>query len=228
MSECPSVIPFASPYRSAVRTICCETGFLGNPIDSVFQDRELFADFLTSYYTDQEPESSFLLMHGDRVRGYLLGCRNITSYSRFPFRIAPKIALRFLLSFPKYNPASRKFIAWILLRGGKEVPPAPKSTPHFHINLLPDARTIAGTRLLIDTFLDYLKRAGETAVYGQMVTFETRRSEKMFERYGFKLLNRSEITKYRHLHPTPVYLCTVLKNLEQNSRLYSVSTPSDK
>ena len=47
--------------RAAVRRLCCETGFIGNPIDPVFEDRELFADFLTAYYTDFEPESAFVV-----------------------------------------------------------------------------------------------------------------------------------------------------------------------
>src|SRR4051812_11438502 len=42
--------------RGVVRRLCCQTGFLGDPIDPVYQDHELFADFLTSYYTDKEPE----------------------------------------------------------------------------------------------------------------------------------------------------------------------------
>ncbi len=52
--------------RDAVRWLCCQTGFLGKPIDPVFEDRELFADYLTSYYTDIEPESSFVLEHEGR------------------------------------------------------------------------------------------------------------------------------------------------------------------
>jgi hypothetical protein len=56
--------------REAVRKLCCETGFLGEPIDPVYQDRELFADFLTTYYTDHEPESCFLL----EVNGTISGC----------------------------------------------------------------------------------------------------------------------------------------------------------
>jgi hypothetical protein len=36
--------------RDSVRALCCETGFLGSAIDPVFEDRELFADFLTDYY----------------------------------------------------------------------------------------------------------------------------------------------------------------------------------
>ena len=47
--------------RDTVRKLCCDTGFLGEPIDPVYQDRELLADFVTTYYTDHEPESCFLL-----------------------------------------------------------------------------------------------------------------------------------------------------------------------
>ena len=61
--------------REAVRRLCCQTGFLGEPIDPVYQDHELFADFLTTYYTDHEPESSFVLELDGEIRGYLLGSR---------------------------------------------------------------------------------------------------------------------------------------------------------
>ena len=61
--------------RDAVRHLCCETGFLGEPIDPVYEDRQLFADFLTTYYTDHEPESSFVLEVDGEIRGYLLGSR---------------------------------------------------------------------------------------------------------------------------------------------------------
>jgi hypothetical protein len=35
--------------REAVRGLCCQTGFLGEPIDPVYEDRELYADYLTTY-----------------------------------------------------------------------------------------------------------------------------------------------------------------------------------
>ena len=86
--------------------------------------------------------------------------------------------------------------------------------PHFHINLLPDARKMSTTRALFSAYFAYLYRHGERHVYGQIVTFESRRGEKMFERYGFKVLNRARITKYKSFHPESVYLSTVIKNLE--------------
>ena len=51
-------------------------------------------------------------------------------------------------------------------------------------------------------------------MFGQVVTFEDRRGAKVFERYGFRVIEKKEITKYRSHTAEPVYLCTVIKNLD--------------
>ena len=200
--------------REAVRRLCCQTGFLGEPIDPIYEDRELFADFLTTYYTDHEPESSFVVEIDGELRGYLLGCRKPLLNQLYSFYQNICLSIRALLRYRRYNDASRRFIRWIVMNGWREVPAAPRRTPHFHINLLPDARKIATTRALFSAYFGYLYRHGEKRVYGQIVTFESRRGEKMFERYGFKVLNRARITKYDTVHPESVYLSTVIKDLE--------------
>jgi hypothetical protein len=96
-------------------------------------------------------------------------------------------------------------------------------TPHFHINLRPDARRVSTTRALMSAYLNYLYRFGERRVYGQIVTFESRRGEKLFERYGFKVLNRAQITKWKAFYPESVYLSTVIKNLETSGPLSAYS-----
>lgn len=211
--------------RAAVRWLCCETGFLGQPIDPVFEDRELFADFLTNYYLKKEPESAFVVetMADGKVSGYLLGCRRPLRNQFHNFAQNFLLFCALVWRAPRYGAASRKFMRWILLNGWREVPAAPRRTAHFHINLLPEARSVPGTRALIDAYLAYLRARGEKRVYGQMVSFANRRGEKMFQRYGFKLLDRMEITKYRELHPEPVFLCTVVKDLEENERLYAAT-----
>src|SRR2546423_9551679 len=100
--------------REIVRHLCCETGFLGNPIDPVFEDRELFADFLTGYYTDWEPESAFVLEVGGVVKGYLLGSRR--PWRQQLYNIYQNIGLfvRGMWRYPRYNAASRRFAHWIL------------------------------------------------------------------------------------------------------------------
>ena len=200
--------------RDAIRRLCCDTGFLGAPIDPVYEDRQLFADFLTTYYTDWEPESSFVIEIDGEIRGYLLGSRKPLRNQLYSFWQNVSLFLKALTRSFRYNAASRRFVLWILMNGWREVPAAPRRVPHFHINLLPDARKMSTTRALISAYLSYLYRCGEKRVYGQIVTFESRRGEQMFERYGFRVLNRAEITKYKAFYPQSVYLSTVIKNLE--------------
>lgn len=198
-----------------MRWLCCETGFLGKPIDPAFEDRELFADYLTSYYTDCEPESSLVVEMDGQVKGYLLGSRKPLRQQMHGFFLNFSLLVRGTGRYWTYSRASRDFIGWILRNSWREVPAAPRRTAHFHINALPEAQAVAIARELIGRYLNYLRAAGEKAVYGQMVTFESRRGARLFERYGFQVLEKREITKYRKLHPEPVYLTTVVKQLDE-------------
>jgi ribosomal protein S18 acetylase RimI-like enzyme len=200
--------------RDAIRRLCCQTGFLGQPIDPVYQDHELFADFLTTYYTDHEPESSFVLELEGQICGYLLGSRRPLLNQLYAFQQNLVLGFRALLRYRRYNARSRRFVRWVLSHAWREVPAAPRRVPHLHINLLPEARKMSTARALMSAYLSYLYRCGEKHVYGQIVTFESRRGEKMFERYGFRVMNRAEITKYKAFYPESVYLSTVIKNLE--------------
>jgi hypothetical protein len=42
----------------------------------------------------------------------------------------------------------------------------------------------------------------------------------MFARYGFRVIDQREVTKYRAFHPGKVYLFTILKDLTLNPKLY--------
>ena len=203
--------------RDSVRALCCDTGFLGSAIDPVFEDRELFADFFTDYYLRHEPDSAFVVIKDDSVQGYLLG-------SRYPFRHQYQSVWQNFANGGKvvrryfgYRPESRRYIHWLISRAWREVPAAPRTIGHFHINLLPAAKSIQVCRQLLETYLRHLYDHGVKQVHAQMVTFDGRRGFKLFERYGFKVLNQSEITKYRRFTTQTVYLCTLVKNLEEQS-----------
>ena len=135
--------------RAGVRRLCCQTGFLGEPIDPVYEDRQLFADFLTTYYTDHEPESSFVLEADGEIRGYLLGSRRPLQNQLYALYQNVWLFFRALARYFRYNERSRRFIRWTLVHGWREVPAAPRRVPHFHINLLPDARKVSTTRALM-------------------------------------------------------------------------------
>jgi len=204
---------FHASDREAIRKLCCDTGFLGKSIDPVFEDREIFADYLTRYYTDAEPESAFVVVLNGEVRGYLLGSRRPFRQQFFNFFNNVRLFSEGLFRYPRYNAASKKFVRWIFTQAWKEVPAAPRRTAHFHFNVLPEARQLANTKALTEAYFDHLRAHGETRVYGQIVVFEDRRGAEVFERYGYRVLNKKEITKYRDIHGEKVYLCTVLKEL---------------
>jgi len=174
-----SIRSYRASDREAVRKLCCNTGFLGDPIDPVYEDRELFADFLTTYYTDHEPESCFLLEVDGEIRGYLLGSRKPLRNQLYALYQNVWLFFRALIRYFRYHERSRRFIRWTLVHGWHELPARPRRVPHFHINLLPDARKVSTTRALMSAYLSYLYRSGEKRVYGQIVTFESRRGEKM-------------------------------------------------
>lgn len=199
--------------RATVRRLCCETGFLGKPIDPVFEDRELFADYLTAYYTDVEPEAAFVLEQHGEVKGYLLGSRRPLRHQWYGFFQNLRLFGIGMLRYQRYNEATRGFIRWILKNSWREVPAAPRRTAHFHFNVLPEAQKIVTTQAMTNKYFDFLRAHGDKEVFGQVVTFESRRGAKLFERFGFRVVEKREITKYRDKYPEPVYLMTVIKNL---------------
>jgi hypothetical protein len=203
--------------RDSVRALCCETGFLGNAIDPVFEDRELFADFLTDYYLRHEPDSAFVLTKGESLQGYLLGSRHPLAHQFHSLWQNFVYGGRIVRRYAGYRPESRRYVHWLISKAWREVPRAPRTIGHFHINLLPAAKSIQVTRQLIETYLCHLYDHGVKQVHAQMVTFDGRRGFKLFERYGFKVLNQSEITKYRRFTDQTVYLCTIVKDLEKQS-----------
>ncbi|TFE69101.1 GNAT family acetyltransferase [Methylacidiphilum sp. Yel] len=209
--------------REALRTICADTGFLGKPIDPVFEDRELFADFLTRYYTDIEPESAFVCERNGKVVGYLIGCCKPRLKFWYHLLYDPLLFFKafYRYFFKPYNAATKKYIQWVLTRGWRETPPAPKDCPHFHINLLESVKSPTTTRRLIDSFLAYLVSKGHRKVYGQIVVFGDRRKPALFHRFGFEVINCMEVTKYKEHYPSKIFLFTVVKDLEKRPLLYS-------
>jgi len=219
----PHVIRLYRPGdRNAVRAICADTGFLGKPIDPVFEDRELFADYLTSYYTDCEPEGTVVCEIDGEVKGYVMGSRFPQRKAQFERRLLPRLVARGLWRYftRPYNAASRKYVRWIVTRARHEVPFTPPNMPHFHFNVRPEARSVAATVSMVDIFCAHLQACGEKEVYAQVVAYEGRRSQRMFERYSFRVVDKREITKYRDLYDGRVFLLTIVKDLREKVTIY--------
>ena len=158
--------PYRPADRAAVRAICADTGFLGQPIDPVFEDRELFADYLTSYYTDAEPESTFVCELEGEVMGYVMGSRFPKRKAGFEVRMLPGLVARGLWRY--CHAALQRGQPPICAldsspRRARRIPSRRPTSRTFHFNVRPKARNVATTVAMVDMFLQISARARRKA-----------------------------------------------------------------
>ncbi len=158
------VRPYAPADRARVREICWRTGYMGEPVEGHWRDRESYADLFSSYYTDAEPESASVVEVGGEVAGYLLGCVD----SRRAWSRAGMAARHALGRGLLIRPGTAGFL-WRslgdlladLVRGrtGREWRAFfdPAWPAHLHIDLLPGARGLGAGGALMRRWLSFLR-----------------------------------------------------------------------
>lgn len=212
-----AVRPYRPEDRPQVRRICADTGWLGEPIDPVFQDRELFADFLTTYYLDYEPDSCWVAEKDGRIIAYVMGSVRAERHRKLTKKIGWRCGLKgaWRLLTGRYNKATRKFIRWILFQAGKEEPHALPDAAHMHWNMLPEARGTEVGRCFLETFVQHARANGIKKMYGHMTIPPGKRSTRIFERMGWREIDRKEQTKFRDFTEGKVYTITLFRELDE-------------
>jgi hypothetical protein len=217
-----SIRRYQESDREAIRQICCDTGFLGRPIDPIYRDRELFADLITNPYLDYEPEWALIAEHDGRVVGYLLG--SVTPHFNRTlmfcgFQTACKMLSRLLTSKYQDHPRSEKFVRWVLTKGLMEQPNHPEDAAHLHLNLERQFRWGAVARRLWALYEDQLKAAGFAHYYAQFYSCAQRNPELMYARCGFQIYDRHDTTMFQPEILTPVAVVCAHKFLDAPVRL---------
>ena len=193
MPTSPVIVrPYEASDRAAVRHICFLTGFAGDPVDYQWADEESFADMFSGYYTDREPESTYVAEADGIVKGYLLGCRG-SSKAWSPVQPAARHVLKRGIAF---RPGTAGFIwravadaAADRIRHG--ISPSdhefhdPDYPAHLHINLLPEVRGSGAGRELVATWLGALRAEGAPGCFLQTL-HENTRAVAFFEAMGFR------------------------------------------
>ena len=183
----PIIRRYRAADRDRVRQICHATGYMGEPIDWAWSDRESFADIFSGYYTDHEPESILVVEQRGQVTGYLLGCAD----SRRAGRLAHVITRHALGRLLLLRPGTARFLwrglldlarHWRRYRGAPAYDP--RWPAHLHIDLLPPARGNGAGRLLMERWMARLQQLEVPGVH--LGTFaENRPAVAFFERLGF-------------------------------------------
>jgi hypothetical protein len=203
--------------QAEVRRICCETGFLGEPIETIYQDRECFADLFTNAYLEYEPEWSLVVESQGRVAGYLLGSVN-PNFNRAlmvsGFQTACKMLGRLLTSRYSHHPRSEQFVRWVLTKGLNEQPKHPEEAAHLHVNLEKPLRWGSVAHRLLMAFEKRLELAGLDHYYAKFFSCPQRNPERMYERLGFQVFDRMESTIFQPEIADTVYIVCTHKRLD--------------
>lgn len=202
--------------RARVREICCDTGCLGQPIDTMFADRALFADLITGPYLEHEPEWALVVENNDRVVGYLLGSTRRDfdrQLMRSGSRVAWKMLWRLITGHYREHRNSGRFVRWVLLFGFHERPKHPRHAAHLHFDLEEEFRGLGVGRRLWNIYEDRLRDAGVKRCYGEFFSYPERRPEVVYARYGFSVFDRHRTTLFAGEIPNPVEIVCAQKTL---------------
>jgi len=208
--------PYFRQDWSAIRHLCCETGFLGKPIEPLFQDRDLFADLFTRPYLEHEPEWALVAEAEGRVVGYLLGavspgfeCKLLRS----GFQTMCRMLWRLFTGYYAQHPPSRHFVRWLLMVGYREQPRHPRNSAHLHWDLEHRFRGRGLAQRLWSVYEKRLRNAGVNRCYGSFFSCPSRRPELVYARYGFTVFDRRSTTLFGSLSAEPVEVVCVQRNL---------------
>lgn len=186
--------------RPAIRQINCKTALMGEPSAVYFDDDEIFADALTVYFTDYEPESCFVAECENMVIGYLLGAKDVKRMDKiFSGKIALQLFFKALLRGTLFHKRNVKFLFHMFLsltKGEFTAPSFSKDYPAtLHINIMKEYRAGGIGSKLINAYLDYLK---ERAVKGVHFATMSDKASQFFKKQNFQLLFQGERSYFRY------------------------------
>lgn len=160
--------------RAAVREICCRTAFRNAGSDKFFEDREVHADYWTSYYTDYHPQESWVIERGDEVIGYFFGASDYDHFFRTMSRkIVPKAVAKALwrLALGRYKqPQTKAYLKHMIFRGAAEAPHVDFKTypAQYHCNILRKGYGRGYYTQLVLMYLDHLDAIGVSGIHGMI------------------------------------------------------------
>ena len=208
--------PLRSSDATAIRSICCETGFLGQDVGPVCSDRELFAEIMVDPYLEYAPEWGFVAEHEMCIIGYLLGAP--PNFDPYVIRVAAPATLKMLArsSAGAYHnhPQTVHFLHWLLFHSYRERPLRPAHAAHMHFNVRsPERGHFVGVHLW-QRFEQMLRRRGISHYYGELFSWPAHRPERPYRRYGLQVYDRARSSLFDYACALEVETICVHKRLD--------------
>ena len=202
--------------RQEIRQICCDTAFMGQPCANFFDGDDIFADALTEYFTDHEPQSCFVAEKEGLVVGYLIGAKDVTLMGRvFTQKITLKLLIKAFYSGVFFKSKNIVFLGFCLrsmLGGEFRQPDLSREYPAtLHINMRSGFRGLGIGSQLLAQYLIYLKDEGVPAVHFATMS---ENATYFFNKREFTVLFRLRRSYFRHLLKRDIFVYVYGKKLE--------------
>jgi ribosomal protein S18 acetylase RimI-like enzyme len=217
MPESPQSIirPYQPGDRSAVLQIAADTAFFGQPVEAFLEDRRLLCEAFFQYYTDLEPEYSWVASVDDQVVGFLLGSLDFERMRhRLVLEILPGVGAKALVGGYRFGRKTWGY-AWGLLQAslhGEVLHPDTHQYPaHLHINVDSAWRGRGLGRRLMHAYQDQLIRLDIPGVYLD-TTDHNQAACRLYESLGFQVIDACPARFWTNFIHEPVKLvCYALK-----------------
>jgi GNAT superfamily N-acetyltransferase len=189
-----NIRPYQTGDRDSLRKLCCDVSDRGGPIENFFPDREVAADLLTKYYTDYEPQSTFVAISDGRLVGYINGCLDNRRYGLVIFwLIMPALLVKAFKRGVFFRPEIHQLLGG-MLKNWKRIFAWRKRSfhshqGHLHIGIAQDARGQKVGRDLVKSLFDRARVLGMTELAASVHDGNSA-AVRFFEAQGFTVRER--------------------------------------
>jgi len=161
----------------------------GGPIENFFPDRDVAADLLTKYYTDYEPQSTFVALCDERMVGYINGCMDNRRYGLvMGWLLMPPLLIKAFKRGVFFRPEILQLLRGALKNWRRIFVWRKKSfhshQGHLHIGILGDFRGQQVGRNLLNALMAHASAGGVSEIVAS-VHDANNAAGRFFETQGF-------------------------------------------
>jgi ribosomal protein S18 acetylase RimI-like enzyme len=200
------VRPYAHTDRGTVHRIAADTAFFGDPVETFLDDRRVFCDAFSAYYTDQEPEHAWVACVEGEVVGFLLGCVNTARQQAWFSKKLPKLLGRAVRGIYRVRKRTLQYTAQITRAAMRREFTHVDLTAypaHLHINLEACSRGLGLGSRLIEIYLEQLRQLGVPGVHLE-TTSQNEAACHLYHKAGFELLDARPTWLWKRYVSVPV------------------------
>jgi ribosomal protein S18 acetylase RimI-like enzyme len=163
----------------------------GAPIENIFPDRQVAEDMLTKYYTDYEPQSTFVAISEGRLIGYINGCMDNRRYGLVMcWILIPALLIKAFKRGLFFRSEIHQLLRGALKNWRRAFSWRKKSfhshQGHLHIGIAAEARGQHVGANLVKTLVEHAAKCGITEL-AATVHDGNKEATAFFEKQGFAL-----------------------------------------